>query len=167
MTSKLRLAVGSISLSAAALVGLSLNEGYTDTAIQPLPGDKWTNGFGSTTNAQGQPLRPGDRTTPPAALAQKLRDVQAFEGALRQCVTVPLYQHEFDAYVRFSYNVGSRAFCNSTMVRKLNAGEYTAACAEFDRWTMFQGRDCKDPASRCSGLVTRRAEERAMCEGRV
>lgn len=161
-----RLALGAMSLSAAALVGLSLDEGYTDTAIQPLPGDKWTNGFGSTTNAQGQPLKPGERTTPPKALQQKLRDVQAFEGALKECVAVPLHQHEFDAYVRFSYNVGARAFCSSTMARKLNAGDYAGACAEFSRWTMFQGKDCRDPANRCAGLVKRRVEEQALCEGR-
>lgn len=162
-----RLALGAMSLSAAALVGLSLDEGYTDTAIQPLPGDRWTNGFGSTTNAQGQPLKPGERTTPPKALQQKLRDVQAFEGALKECVAVPLHQHEFDAYIRFSYNVGSRAFCGSTMARKLNAGDYAGACAEFGRWTMFQGKDCRDPANRCAGLVKRRAEEQALCEGRA
>jgi len=163
--SRIRVAASGLALSAAALVGLALNEGYTTTAVQPLPGDKWTNGFGSTTNDAGQPLKPGEATTPQQALARKLRDVQAFEGALRRCVTVPLYQYEFDAYIRVSYNIGSRAFCSSTMVRKLNAGDYAGACAEIYRWTMFQGRDCKDPANRCAGLARRRAEERAMCEG--
>jgi len=39
--------------------------------------------------------------------------------------------------VSFSYNVGSRAFCQSTLVRKLNAG----ACAELLRCRFFQGKD--------------------------
>ncbi len=56
---KARIAISALALSASALVGLALKEGYTDKAIQPLPGDKWTNGFGSTTNAQGQALKPG------------------------------------------------------------------------------------------------------------
>lgn len=51
--SKLRIAIGALALSAAALVGLAQREGYTDRAVQPLPGDKWTNGFGSTTNDAG------------------------------------------------------------------------------------------------------------------
>lgn len=58
---------------------------------------------------------------------------QQFEGILKNCVTVPLTQNEYSAYVPFSYNVGSRAFCPSTLVRKLNAGDYAGACAELPR----------------------------------
>ena len=89
----------------------------------------------------------GDTTTPPKALARALTDVQQFEGALKQCVTVPLAQHEYDALVSFSYNVGSRAFCQSTLVRKLNAEDYAGACAELLRWRFFQGKDCALPAN--------------------
>jgi lysozyme len=152
--------VGTLALSAAGLVGLVLQEGYTDRAVQPLPGDKWTVGFGTTGG-----VKPGDRITPPKALARALTDVQAFEGALKACVTVPLSQVEYDEYLGFSYNVGSSAFCNSTMVRRLNAKDYTGACNEFSRWTMFQGRDCRIAANRCGGLVKRRAEAQAACLG--
>jgi lysozyme len=82
-----------------------------------------TIGFGTTSG-----VKLGDTTTPPKALARALTDVQQFEGALKQCVTVPLAQHEYDALVSFSYNVGSRAFCQSTLVRKLNAEDYAGAC---------------------------------------
>ena len=164
---KVRVAVGALSLSAAALVGLALQEGYTDRAIQPLPGDKWTHGFGSTTNAQGKPLKPGETTTPPQALAQKLRDVHQFEGELKGCVTAPLTQGEYDSLVSLAYNVGAQSVCASTMVRLHNQGRHAEACAQFDRWTFYQGRDCRDPANRCGGLVTRRAAERATCEGRA
>lgn len=163
--SRVRIAIAALSLSAAGLVSLALQEGYTDEAIQPLPGDKWTNGFGSTTNAQGQPLKPGEATTPPKALEQKLRDVRKFEGALKGCVTAELTQGEYDSLVRLAYNVGSQSVCASTMVRLHNQGRHAEACAQFDRWTFFQGKDCKEPANRCSGLAKRRADERAMCEG--
>ncbi len=158
---KARIAVAALSLSAAGLVSIALHEGYTDRAVQPLPGDKPTLGFGTT-----EGVKMGDRITPPQALARALSDVQKFEGALKQCIRVPMHQHEYDAFLSFSYNVGSSAFCNSTMARKLNAGDYTGACAEFGRWTFFQGKDCRDPAHRCGGLVERRAEERAKCEGK-
>ena len=46
----------------------------------------------------------------------------------------------YDALVSFSYNVGSRAFCQSTLVRKLNAEDYAGACAELLRWRFFQGK---------------------------
>ena len=102
----------------------------------------------------------GDRITPPKALARALTDVQKFEGAPKQCVRVPLHQHEYDAFVSLAYNIGSRAFCSSTLVRKLNAGDYAGACAEIDRWVYAGGK-------RLSGLVKRRAEERARCEGKA
>ena len=109
----------------------------------------------------------GDTTTPPKALARALTDVQQFEGALKTCVTVPMAQHEYDALVSFSYNVGSRAFCQSTLVRKLNAEDYTGACAELLRWRFFQGKDCALPtnARLCGGLATRREAEYRQCIG--
>ena len=164
---KTRTAVGALSLSAIGLVGIALHEGYTDRAMRPLPTDVPTVGFGTTTRPDGSPVQMGDTVTPPQALARALADVQRFEGALKQCVKVPLHQHEYDAYLSFAYNVGARSFCNSTMARRLNAGDYAGACAEFEKWTFFQGKDCRDPDNKCQGLAKRRADERAKCEGRA
>lgn len=157
-----RRAVAGISLSAAALVAIVSQEGYTDHAVIPVKGDVPTIGFGTTAG-----VRPGDTITPPLALARALTDVQMFEGALRQCVTVPLAQHEYDAYISFSYNVGARAFCGSTLVKKLNAADYPGACAELLRWTYFQGKNCAAPenARLCGGLATRRQTEYRRCLG--
>ena len=162
-----RSTLAALSLSAAALVGLVLNEGYSDRAIIPVPGDVPTVGFGSTTRADGSPVKMGDTTTPPQALARALRDVQHFEGALKTCVTVPLAQHEYDTYVSLAYNVGSRAFCQSTLVKKLNASDYAGACSEILRWRYFQGRDCAAPenARLCGGLAKRRQAEYRQCIG--
>lgn len=164
--SRLRIAIGALTLSAAALVGIATHEGYTDRAVRPLPTDVPTVGFGSTRRADGSPVRMGDATTPPAALAQKLRDVRAFEGELKGCVTAPLTQGEYDSLVSLAYNVGGGPVCRSTMVRLHNAGRHAEACAQFERWVYFQGRDCRDPANGCGGLPRRRAAEQAMCEGR-
>ena len=165
MTIKPRIVISALSLSAAALVGLAMQEGYTDRSVIPVPGDVPTIGFGSTRRPDGAPVQMGDRTTPPQALAQKLRDVRQFEGELKGCVTAPLTQGEYDSLVSLAYNVGAGAVCRSTMVRLHNAGRHAEACAQFDRWTYFQGKDCREPANRCSGLAKRRAAERAMCEG--
>ena len=158
----MRRTVAGLTLSAAALVGIVLHEGYTDRAVIPVKGDVPTIGFGTTTG-----VKLGDTTTPPKALARALTDVQQFEGALKQCVTVPLAQHEYDALVTFSYNVGSRAFCQSTLVRKLNVQDYAGACAELLRWRFFQGKDCALPtnARLCGGLATRREAEYRQCIG--
>lgn len=165
----MRRSVAALGLSAAGLVGIVLHEGYTSRAVIPVPGDVPTIGFGSTTRMDGSPVELGDRTTPTEALVRAFTDVQKFEGALKQCVTVPLYQHEYDALVSFSYNVGSQAFCRSTLVRKLNAGDYAGACAQLLRWRFFRGRDCALPANAklCGGLVRRREAEYRQCMGQV
>jgi len=149
-----RIVVAALSISAVAFAGLALNEGYSDKAIIPIPGDVPTIGFGTTDG-----VKPGDTITPPKAVARALTDVQKFEGALKGCVKVPLHQYEYDAYVRMTYNIGGRAFCNSTLVAKLNAGDYAGACAEISKWNRAGGRVVH-------GLTIRRAQERATCEGK-
>ena len=148
-----RTVVASLALSASALVGIAISEGYTDQAVQPLPGDKWTIGFGTTDG-----VKQGDRITAPQALERALRDVTKFEGAVKQCVTVPLYQYEYDAYVQLSYNIGSGNFCGSTLVKKLNSQDYAGACSEILRWNRFQGVPNK-------GLTARREREYKVCTG--
>ena len=157
-----RRTLAALSLSAAALVGIVLHEGYSDRAIIPVPGDVPTIGFGTTSG-----VKLGDTITPPQALARALVDVQQFEGAIKTCVTVPLTQNEYDAYVSFAYNVGSRAFCQSTLVKKLNLGDFKGACDELLRWRYFQGKDCALPENRrlCGGLVKRREAEYRKCLG--
>jgi len=146
-----RVAIGALALSAAGIVGLVGYEGYTDHAIIPVPGDVPTIGFGTT-----EGVKMGDRITPPVALARALNDVQKFEGAIKECVKVPLHQNEYDAYLQLSYNIGARAFCGSTLVRKLNAGDYAGACKEILRWTKVGGREVR-------GLVNRRQAEYQLC----
>jgi lysozyme len=143
----------SLKLSAVALVALALYEGYTNNAIQPLPGDKWTYGFGTTEN-----VKKGDTITPPKALERKLNDITKFESALKQCVTVPLHQYEYDAYISLSYNIGSNAFCGSTLVAFLNKEMYNEACDQILRWDKFKGSVVK-------GLTIRRQSEYKQCIG--
>ena len=150
--------IAALALSASAFVGIALHEGYTDAAIQPVPGDKWTNGFGTTTHEDGSLLSPGERTTPPKALARALKDVKKFEGALKQCVKVPLHQYEYDAYISLAYNIGTGAFCNSTLVRKLNAEDYAEACRQILKWDKYQGKPLR-------GLTIRREKEFKQCTG--
>ena len=158
----IRSALVALALSASGLVGIALNEGYSERAIIPVKGDVPTIGFGST-----QGVKLGDKTTPPQALARALSDVNRFEKHIKQCVRVPLHQYEYDAYVGFAYNVGSGAFCKSTLVKKLNTGDYPAACKELLRWTYFQGKNCAraENARLCGGLAKRRQDEYRQCMG--
>lgn len=147
----IRMAIGALVLSAAGFTGILMHEGYSDRAYVPVPGDVQTIGFGTTDG-----VKAGDKITPPQAVVRALRDVQKYEGAVRQCVRVPLAQHEYDAYISLSYNIGTGAFCSSTLVRKLNTGDYKGACGEILRWDRFQGKPLP-------GLTARRREEYALC----
>lgn len=133
----------------------------------PVKGKVPTLSFGSTTRSDGSPVRMGDTSTLPQALARALRDVLQFEGALNTCVTVPLAQHEYDAYGSFAYKVGPRTFCQSTLVKKLNTQDYPGACQEMLRWRFFLGQDCALPtnARLCGGLAKRREAEYRQCIG--
>lgn len=148
-----RVQLAALSLSASALVGIALHEGYSPVAYIPVPGDKPTIGFGTTEGVQM-----GDRTTPQEALERLLRDATRYEGAIKQCVKVPLFQHEYDAMSSLAYNIGATAFCNSTLVRKLNALDYRGACEEIKRWDKFQGKPLR-------GLTLRRQAEYRTCIG--
>ena len=145
--------IAALSLSASALVGIALHEGYRETAYTPVPGDVPTIGFGTTAG-----VKAGDTITPPQALARALTDLQRFEGAIKQCVTVPLHQYEYDAYTSLAYNIGPGAFCGSTLVKRLNVQDYPGACAEILRWDRFKGQPLR-------GLTERRRQENAQCLG--
>jgi lysozyme len=149
----LRLPLVALRLSAAALVGIAGWEGYKSVAYIPVPGDVPTIGFGTTKG-----VKMGDSIDPVTALQRKIRDVEVFEGAVKQCVKVPLAQHEYDAYLSLAYNIGSGAFCKSTLVRKLNAQDYEGACREILRWNRFRGEPL-------AGLTNRRQAEFRQCMG--
>jgi lysozyme len=148
-----RTKVAGLVLSASALVAMVMHEGYSDKAYTPVPGDIPTIGFGTTTG-----VRMGDTITPGKALGRALQDVQTFEGALKQCVTTPLHQYEYDAYISLAYNIGSGAFCRSTLVKKLNALDYAGACQQILVWDKFKGQPLR-------GLTLRRQEEFKKCMG--
>ena len=149
-----RILVASLTLSASALVGIAVHEGYipqTYTDAVSVP----TIGFGTTAG-----VRPGDKTDPVRALIRLNADAEQMQRDLRECIgDVPMFQHEWDAVVSWAYNVGTAAACGSTLVRKLKAGDYAGACAELSRWVYAGSR-------KLAGLVKRRAQERALCEGK-
>ena len=161
-----RTLVASLTLSASALVGLAVHEGYRGEAYIPVKGDRPTLGFG---DAQG--VKPGDRTDPVRALIRLNQQASVFEQGMRQCVgDVPLFQHEWDAYVSLTFNIGLGkdgvvdGFCYvkrggySTIVQRLKAGDYEGACAGILAWNKFNG-------ATLAGLTKRRQSEYRQCMG--
>jgi lysozyme len=145
-------------LAASTLVGIALHEGYKGDAYIPVPGDVPTIGFGTT-----EGVKMGDKTTPERSLMRLLDEVDSvYAQGVRRCINAPMYDYEFAAAVSFTYNVGVKAFCKSTMAEKFNKEDYAGACAQFSRWVY--GPDKTKPLP---GLVKRREGERAICEGRA
>ena len=147
-----RSTIGALAVSAAALVGIAVHEGYSDTPYLDTVGVQ-TIGFGRTEN-----IKQNEVTTPQRELVSVLRDLEGRKAAIAKCVSVPLYQHELDAYMSLAYNIGTGAFCGSTLVKKVNAGDYAGACREILRWNRAGGRVV-------AGLTARRQDEYRTCMG--
>lgn len=154
-----RAAVATLVLSAAAFVGIAVNEAYRDTAYYATQHEKErgisTVGFGAT-----EGVKPGDKITVERALVRLLNDSDKYQAAVRRCAPVPMYQYEFDAYVSLTYNIGQGAFCGSTLAKKLNALDYEGACKEILRWDKQNGVVLR-------GLTIRRQSEYRTCIGQA
>ncbi|KAF0099800.1 MAG: lysozyme [Rhodospirillaceae bacterium] len=124
-------------------------EAYPDPGNR-VTGEPWTIGYGHTRGVSR-----GNTCTEAQATDWLREDLQAAEGAVRHLVDVPLTQMQFDALASFVFNVGPSAFANSTLLRRLNAGDAAGAAEQFKRWN--RGADGILP-----GLVARRAAERDL-----
>lgn len=113
----------------------------------------WTIGFGTTIYPDGVKVKKGDFCTETQAIAYMAYDLKKFENTVNKAVNVPLNQNQFDALVSLAYNIGSTAFKNSTLVQRLNEGDYKGAANQFDVWVNAGGK-------RIQGLVNRRAAEK-------
>ena len=140
-------------ISMAGILAIAGFEGYNHYAYQPIPGDKWTIGFGHTGN-----VKPGDTIDVKTALALLNNDVQAAEGDVRRCVKVEVNQNQFDALVSLTYNIGGSAFCNSTLLRCLNRGDMACVAKQWPRWCYSGGR-------KVQGLENRRLRELDIFRG--
>ncbi|ALR07629.2 lysozyme [Xylella fastidiosa] len=87
-------------------------------------------------------------------------DLREANGYVRRCISVPMLPHIEASLVSATFNLGPKVVCGSTLQRKALANDWPGACAELDRWKHAAGREVR-------GLVLRRADERALCEGRA
>ena len=139
-----------LQLSAAGIEALCGYESCSLTAYRDS-GGVWTIGWGHT----GPDVHEGLTWTQDQADAAFVRDTAWAQAAVRNDVAVPLTQPQFDALVSLVFNIGAGAFARSTLLRKLNAGDYRGAADEFLRWN-------RDNGEVVTGLAVRRAKERAM-----
>ncbi|RAZ68044.1 lysozyme [Enterobacter cloacae] len=129
-------------------------EGCKLTAYQDSVG-VWTIGYGWTQPVDGKPIRAGMTIKQETAERLLKTGLVSYESDVYRLVKVGLTQGQFDALVSFTYNLGARSLSTSTLLRKLNAGDYAGAANEFQRWNKAGGKVL-------NGLSRRREAERAL-----
>ncbi|MGG7716481.1 lysozyme [Klebsiella aerogenes] len=129
-------------------------EGCKLTAYQDSVG-VWTIGYGWTQPVDGKPIRAGMTIKQETAERLLKTGLVSYESDASRLVKVSLTQGQFDALVSFTYNLGARSLSTSTLLRKLNAGDYAGAADEFLRWNKAGGKVL-------NGLTRRREAERAL-----
>ena len=133
-------------IDAESLACIKRWEGLRLTAYRDV-GGTLTIGYGHVLD-----VREGMRITERDAEEFLRRDLAQAEAAVDSLVTVPLTDPQFGALVSFVFNVGAAAFRRSTLLRRLNSGNYDAVPAELMRWTKAKGKQVP-------GLVNRRNAE--------
>lgn len=119
------------------------------------PAGVLTIGVGHT----GPDVKRGQTITAAQSDALLRKDLAHFEVAVAKAVKVPLTQNQFDALVSLVFNIGAGNFASSTLLRKLNAGDYAGAAAQFGAWN--KGR-VGGKLTVLPGLTTRRKAEAAL-----
>jgi len=118
------------------------------------PANVLTIGFGHTKG-----VKKNMRITKQEAEDLLREDMKIYEAEVKRLVDVPLTQFQFDALVSFVYNLGAANFNSSTLLKKLNAGDYAAVPAQFMRWNKARVNGKLQPLT---GLTRRRSAEAAL-----
>jgi lysozyme len=133
-------------------------EGFSATPYR-CPAGVWTIGFGSTRDSASNPVCASSAPiTRDEAKVLAERDLRGALCEVQRDVHVPLTPMEEGALLDLIYNIGCGTFRNSTLLRKLNAGDFEGCSNEFSRWNMGGGKVL-------AGLVRRRGVERALFAG--
>jgi lysozyme len=116
----------------------------------------WTIGYGHTKDVQEGDV--WDKEKAEFMLWRELED--EYEVYVNDLVTVPINQSQFDALVSWVYNLGPANLKNSTMLKKLNAGEVRRKfLSQMKKWNKANGKVLE-------GLIRRRAAESLLFEGK-
>ena len=118
------------------------------------PAGGWTIGYGHTKGVQQ-----GDVWSQNHAEHMLDVELEEYEGYINDLVNVEWKQHQFDALVAWVYNLGAGNLISSTLLIRLNAGEYADVPHEIQRWNKAGGEVLE-------GLVRRRKAEALLFEGK-
>ena len=116
------------------------------------PANVCTIGYGHTSAAGSPTVVDNMKITQKQADDILRKDLVKYETGVHDLVTQPLSQNQFDVLVDFAYNAGLGNLKSSTLLKKVNAGQFDAVPAELMKWTKGGGKTLP-------GLVRRRQAE--------
>jgi lysozyme len=164
-----RIVAGAVAICAAGFLLIQGGEGtgpiqqrpdglwfcaYPDPATKNDPikrGAPWTIGYGHT----GPEVHKGLCIPEKQANALLIEDIGKAQSALARCVSAPVHENELGGMLSLTLNAGGPTICGSTLVKKVNRGDYVGAADEFPKW-IYANRKIMP------GLVKRRACERQL-----
>lgn len=136
--------------------GMSIIKQYEQGPDGGFAATPYVDDAGHPTIGWGHKILPGESFPYPitAAEAEQILDddLDIAEMCVDDVVRVPINGNQFDALVSLTFNIGIGAFERSTLLHKLNAGDFQGAAAQFGRWRMAGGKILR-------GLVLRRKKE--------
>lgn len=143
--------------------GIALIKRYEGLRLKAYlcPAGVPTIGYGTIRYPDDRPVQMGDRISEQQAELFLIEECNAIAKQLAKLVTVSLNQNQIDALISFCYNLGCGALSCSTLLKKLNQGDYPGAAQEFSRWVNITENGVKKPLE---GLIKRRAEEKRLFE---
>ncbi len=136
----------------------SLHDGdLTKIGLQPkqCPVGIYTAGWGHACKSKEEAFRLFATITEKQADEMLVKDIVKFENDVLNLVKVKLNENQFSALVDFTYNCGAANLATSTLLKKLNKGDYIGAANEFQRWNKAAGKVLK-------GLTLRRQAEKEL-----
>ena len=140
-----------MAIAKSTLDFITKEEGARNKAYKDSKG-LWTIGVGHLIKADEQNLITATLTD--EQVEDLLRsDLKWCSEAVETSVKVPLQQHQFDALYSLCFNIGGTAFKNSTVVKRINAGDINGAAAAIEMW------------NKPDVLINRRKRERALFLG--
>jgi len=136
-------------------VAVALIGGFEGLRLNSYPDvvHVWTACYGETKG-----IRPGMRFTKPECDAMFANRLAEFETGMRACLNAPdsIQDKPYVAFLSLSYNIGTGAFCKSSVARLANSGDMRGACDALLKFNRAGGVVW-------SGLTKRRQAERKLC----
>ena len=189
MPPRIRVAVGTLTISAAAATGWIASEGFSDKPIIPVQGDRPTIGHGSTFWEDGTPVKMTDG--PITRQRAYSLAIGQLDKKYAKCVRdgfsphVQMAQVEFDQAADFAGQYGCLTWNNSSMHASYELGDYEHACEGYLKYRLFHTRqrpantygwqllkdgrwrfDCSLPGNKvCRGVWDRQIVRYSKCIG--